>query len=227
MSEYNKTYSKKTPKIPATVQRIEVQKKNNFRYSLYSESEFITGVSESTLTELNLRKGTVISQELYLQIEANEERVAIKGYLLRLLGRRDHASHELRLKGIKKDYDKSILDELIAELEEKDYINNYSFAKKFVHDKFEFNQWGPNKIRMHLLQKKIDKKIVDSIIVEHLSTQQRVDTIMELVRKKKKSFLRTDPDKRRKKIFDYLFRKGFNSNVILARMDELLKIVNT
>lgn len=227
MTKEETKYSKKLPTLPATVQRIELQKKNKFRYSLFSSDDFILGVSESTLTALNLKKGTVITPEFYTQIETHEERWAIKDYLLRLLGRRDHASHELRLKALKKDFKKSILDDVIFELEEKGYINNYSFAKKFVHDKFEFNKWGPNKIRMHLIKKNIDKKIIDKILIEQIPGEKRADALVELILKKKRAILRADPEKRRKKIFDYLLRKGFNSNVILSRMDELLKIVNT
>ncbi|MEP1939931.1 MAG: RecX family transcriptional regulator [Balneola sp.] len=227
MSYSIKTYSKQEPDLPVTIHRIEVQKKNTFRYSLFSKEGFITGVSDSTLTKHNLRKGSVLDTELYKAISLEEERWSIREYLMRLLGRRDHASHELKLKGIKKGYDSGILDEIISELEAKDYINNYGFAKKYVRDKFRFNDWGPNKIRTQLISKKINKKIIEHVLDEEIQQDDVLDSIRNLIDKKKPSLLRTDKKKRKKKIFDYLIRKGYDSNVILKEIDGLLELVNT
>jgi|DeeseametaMP1372_FD_contig_41_1121539_length_2488_multi_21_in_0_out_0_2 regulatory protein len=220
------TYSKKKPELPITIQRIEVQKKNSFRYSLYSESGFISGVSDATLTKHNLRKGTIVNHELYDLILKEEEIWSIREYLIRLLGRRDHASHELKLKGIKKGYESAILDEIITELEDKNYINNYSFAKKYTHDKFRFNNWGPNKIKGELTKKKIDKSTIEQVFEEEFDHKSKTETIKYLVEKKKAALLRTDQEKRRKKIFDYLFRKGYDSSIILKEIDGLLESVN-
>ncbi|MBO6620726.1 MAG: regulatory protein RecX [Balneola sp.] len=226
MSYSNKIYSKKEPELPVTIHRIEVQKKNSFRYSLYSENGFISGVSDATLTKQNLRKGTVIDEQLYAEIQKEEESWLIREYLIRLLGRRDHASHELRLKGIKKGFDSEILDQIIAELEEKSYINNYAFAKKYAHDKFRFNNWGPNKIKAELSKKKIGKSTITQVLEEEFDQQSKIETISELIEKKKPALLRTDPEKRRKKIFDYLFRKGYDSSIILKEIDGLLESLN-
>ncbi|MFY0682942.1 MAG: regulatory protein RecX [Balneola sp.] len=226
MSYNSKKYSKKEPQLPQTIQRIEVQKKNAFRYSLFSEQGFIIGISDSTLTKLNLKKNTVIDEELYKIISEDEERWSIREYLIRLLGRRDHASHELKIKGLKKGYSADILDEIISELEEKEYINNYAFAKKYVHDKFRFNEWGPNKIRTELAGKKIDPKIIQRSLDEEIEAKTVQETIKSLIQKKKPSLLRADSTKRRKKIFDYLFRKGYDSNVILKQIDSLLELVD-
>lgn len=226
MGYKQKTYSRKEPELPVTIHRIEVQKKNSFRYSLYSENGFISGVSDATLTKHNLRKGTVVDQDLYDVIKKEEEIWSIREYLIRLLGRRDHASHELLLKGIKKGYEPEVLDEIIAELEDKNYINNYAFAKKYTHDKFRFNNWGPNKIKAELAKKKIDKNTIAQVFEEEFDQRSKIETIKQLIKKKKPSLLRTDQEKRRKKIFDYLFRKGYDSSIILKEIDGLLESVN-
>ncbi|XWN37906.1 MAG: regulatory protein RecX [Balneola sp.] len=226
MSYSTKNHSKKEPKLPVTIHRIEVQKKNSFRYSLYSEDGFISGVSDATLTKHTLRKGTIIDRQLYEVIKKEEEIWSIREYLIRLLGRRDHAGHELKLKGIKKSYDSEVLDEIISELEDKGYINNYAFAKKYTHDKFKFNNWGPNKIRTQLLSKKIDKRTIEQVFEEEFDYNSKINTIKQLIEKKRPSLLRTDQEKRRKKIFDFLFRKGYDSSIILKEIDGLLESVN-
>ncbi len=222
MANFNHQQDPELPDLPVKIIRIEVQKKNTFRYSLFGEQGFIIGVSDSTLTKLNLKKGSIISKDLYLQIEQAEERWKIREYFLRLLGRRDHASFELKQKGYKKDYSSGIMDEIIEELESKGYINNLKFAEKFVHDKFEFNQWGPNKIRNHLFSKKIDSQIIDQAIQSQIESSDEASVIRELFEKKKPSLLRTVPEKRKKKLFDYLVRKGFNSEIIFKNINKFL-----
>ncbi len=215
----------KLPDLPAKIVRIEVQKKNSFRYSLFGEQGFIIGVSDSTLSTLNLKKGSIITQDQYLKIEESEERWKIREYFLRLLGRRDHASFELKKKGYKKEYSSELMDDILEELESKGYINNLKFAEKFVHDKFEFNQWGPNKIRNHLRSKKINSAIIEQAIDSQLQSGDELSVIQDLFKKKKPSLLRTSPEKRKKKLFDYLLRKGFNSDIIFRHIDNLLDTI--
>lgn len=227
MSYNNKAHQKRTPELPVKIHRIEVQKKNSFRYSLYSEDGFISGVSDSTLTKHNLIKGTLIDENLYKLISQEEEKWSIREYLVRLLGRRDHASYELKLKGIKKGYDSEFLDEIISELEGKNYINNLAFAQKYVHDKFRFNDWGPNKIRTELIKKHIKKSTIEQVLKNEFDQKSEIETIKKLISKKKRSLLRAPEEKKRKKIFDFLFRKGYDSNVILKEIDQLIELVNS
>lgn len=221
------TYSKKEPKLPVKIHRIEVQKKNAFRYSLFSEKGFITGISDSTLTKHNLKKGSVIDYQLYKALSEDEERWSIKEYLIRLLGRRDHASHELRLKGMKKGYDSDVLNEIISDLEDNGYVNNLAFAQKYAHDKFKFNEWGPNKIRIELIKKQVDKHTIEDVLDKEINHNEVIKSIERLILKKKPALLRTSEEKRRKKIFDYLFRKGYDSNVILKEIDRLIELVSS
>ncbi len=210
------------PELPKTVTRIAVQKKNTSRFSLYDEDEFITGVSDAVLTRFNIRKGTEVTHEFYMRIKRAEELWAVREYFLRLLGRRDHASHELRLKARKKDYPDELINECLAELEMKGYINNRAFAEKFASDKFEFNQWGPGKIRSELIRKGVDKKTAAEAVQKVLTNSDIVETMEQVALKKKRKLLRDEPAKRKKKLFDFLLRKGYDSSVILSHIDRLL-----
>ena len=116
--------------FPITIARIEVQKKNHARYSLYSDTEFILGVSDAALAKLNIRKGSVLTTSLYEQIIKEETFWKTREYLIRLLSRRDHASFELQQKAAKKEFTPEIINQIIEELEQKGYINNQAFALK-------------------------------------------------------------------------------------------------
>lgn len=213
--------------LPARITSISVQKKNKERYSIYVEEGFLVGVSESTLINLKLSKGVEVTPQLFRKIQREEGRFAVKSYLMKLLGRRDHARKELLTKARRKDYPDEVIIDILDELEEKDYINEESFAENFTADKFNLNQWGPAKIKAHLFKKGIPKHIIDKTISSYFEDLELKETYKNLVLKRKRRFLKEEnPLKRKKKIFDYLNRKGFRPNSIFKHMDELMDMVS-
>ncbi|MGK7371205.1 MAG: regulatory protein RecX [Candidatus Halalkalibacterium sp. M3_1C_030] len=213
--------------LPARITSISVQKKNKERYSIYVQEGFLVGVSESTLIDLKLSKGLEVTPQLFSKIQREEGRFAVKSYLMKLLGRRDHARKELLTKARKKDYPDEVVIDILDELEEKGYINEESFAEKFTADKFKLNQWGPSKIKAHLYKKGIAKHIIEKTISNYFEDLELKETYKNLVLKRKRRFLKEDnPLKRKKKVFDYLNRKGFKPDSIFKHIDELMDMVS-
>lgn len=180
------------------------------------------GISDSALAKFKLKKGDVLTQKLVNEIVEYEQRWAIREYLIRLLARRDHSRNELFKKGIKKGYPKDLLEEVLTELTEKRYINNLAFARKFARDKFRFNHWGTQKIQQELIKKGIQSTHIQQAL-EELEPEEQLKKMYYLVQKASARFLRKPAEKRRKNVFDFLLRKGYDSEVILKHLDNLLK----
>lgn len=150
--------------LPAIISGIQVQKNNATRFSLFADDKFLVGVSEATLTHLNLRKGVEITPSLFDRILDSEEESAARDYFFRILSRRDHSRKELRDKAFKKGYSGNYIEVLLDEFEQKEYIDDRKFALKYTADKFEFNNWGPYKIRTQLFKKGISKSVAEECI---------------------------------------------------------------
>ncbi|MDX1666605.1 MAG: regulatory protein RecX [Saprospiraceae bacterium] len=212
--------------LPATITSISVQKKNKERYTLHVEEGFLAGVSESTLIDLGLAKGVEVTPSLYRKIQRSEGIYAVKSYLIKLLGRRDHARKELYRKALKKQYPKEVIQSVLDELEEKGYIDERQFARKYASDKYRLNSWGPAKIKAHLLKKGVSRQAAEEGVESAFSEADLDSTLMDLVLKKKRRFLREEnPLKRKEKIFNYLSRKGFSPGTIFEEIDRLMKAV--
>lgn len=208
--------------LPAPVSSIQVQKKNKTRFSVFVQDEFLIGISDATLTHLNIRKGLQINRKLLQQMVEAENEWELRDYFIRLLSRRDHSRKELETKARKKGYPDHAMSGILDELEEKKYLNNRSFAIKYARDKFEFNRWGTHKIRMELKKKGINEADIQNALAE-IPRDDAMTAIRELITKNSRKFKRAEPDKRRKKIFDFLVRKGFDSEHIFSLLPELLK----
>lgn len=212
--------------LPAQISSISIQKKNKQRYSLYTEEGFLVGVSEETLIDLGLSKGMTVTPQLFKKIQRKEGYYKVKSYLLKLLARRDHSRRELLNKASRKEYPREVILSALDELDQKGYLNEDSFAEKFIADKYNLNQWGPAKIRAHLIKKGVSKAVIEGKIDAFFEERELKSTFLNLVLKRKRRFLKEeDLYKRKKKVFDYLNRKGFTPDSIFSHIDELMKAV--
>lgn len=214
-------------KLPARITSILTQKKNRGRYSVFIEEGFLIGVDESTLLEFNLAKGVEVTPLLLQKLRKAEGRQGVKSYCLRMLARRDHARKELFDKAIKKGHPSDTVRSVLDELEGKGYLDDRSFARKFAADKSRLNNWGPAKIKSHLYRKGISRQVSEESVQIAFEEVDLGETLAGLVSKKKRRFQREEDEfKRRKKMFDYLRRKGYRSESILKHLDRLMKSVD-
>lgn len=225
-----KTYSKHKPdlnRLPGVITSIVPQKNNAHRFSIFVDEQFFVGISETTLLEFDLTKGDQISPDLFEEINDFEDRETVKSYCFRLLSRRDHARKELYDKAIRKDYHPGVINDVLDELEEKEYINAAAFARAFARDKRRFNNWGPIKIKLALKKKGISGSDAERAVEAAFNEVNEKDLFSDLVFKQKQRFLREENlFKRKKKIFDYLSRKGYRQGDIMKYLDDLMDVVS-
>lgn len=213
--------------LPARITSITPQKKNKERYSIFVDDEFLIGVAEATLLDHGLKKGVEITPPLFRKLQRAEGRYAVKSYMLKLLSRREHARRELYNKARKKEYTADVINSVLDELEQKDFLDETRFAEQFARDKSNLNQWGPYKIQAHLRKKGIRKTVTETAITKAFEPIDIEKRLAELVEKKRRRFLREeDTFKRKKKVFDYLQRKGYRPGSIYNCIDELMEMLN-
>lgn len=184
------TQSEIEKKLPLSVTKITVQKKNQDRYSLFHDKLFLIGISRKTKNDFSIEEGVSLTPSLFRQLKDAEDLVAIREACFRYLSRRDHSSFELRQKVEKKGYSKNDIEQVVQNLADKGYLNDESFAAKFVEEKTELNQWGPKKIKSHLYRKGIDRKIIDKVLSQKTDNLQQQQICVDLVMKRKRHFLR-------------------------------------
>lgn len=212
--------------LPGAITSIQVQKNNKERYSIFINGQFLLGVAEQTLLECNLRKGVEITPAFFRKLQRKEGRFKVKSYMMKRLGRRDHARRELFNKARRKDYPQEIINCVLDELEQKGYLDEAKFAEKFASDKSKFSKWGPAKIKAHLLKKGISRSIAEQSIKKAFEEIDLEETFFNLVLKRKRRFLREeDPYKRKHKVLNHLARKGYRASDIYVHLDELMKAI--
>ena len=205
--------------LPIQVTEIRNQKKNPNRFSLYHDKSFLIGVSSKTLADFSLQKGVVLTPSLFNQLKQAEDYHAAKETSFRYLGRRDHASFEIKQKLKKKGFNDVVIESVLTELSEKGFLNDQHFSIKFITEKSELNRWGRKKIESALYRKGIQPKTIKETLNTFFDNLSQDQICLDLVIKRKKHFLREDdPYKRKMKIYNYLAGRGFTSSDIKKAM---------
>ncbi|MBR0540232.1 MAG: RecX family transcriptional regulator [Bacteroidales bacterium] len=99
------------------------------------------------------------------------------------------------------------------------FVNDERFAKSFVRGKVNQSGWGVNKIRFHLIQKGIDKDIIEEALgqTDEETYRQR---LIEILKAKAKTVKAASDYEKKRKLAAYAIQKGFEGSLIWEVLKE-------
>ena len=111
-------------------------------------------------------------------------------------------------------------DEILDYLLDNRFINDDRFAKSFVRGKINQSGWGANKIRFHLIQKGIDKAIIDEALgqTDEEAYRQR---LIDILKTKSKTVKAANDFEKKRKLAAYAMQKGFEGSLVWEVLKEL------
>ena len=109
---------------------------------------------------------------------------------------------------------------IIEYLLDNRFVNDERFAKSFVRGKVNQSGWGVNKIRFHLIQKGIDKEVIDEALGQ---TDEEVyrQRLIDILKTKSKTIKAANDFEKKRKLAAYAMQKGFEGNLIWEILKDL------
>ena len=100
------------------------------------------------------------------------------------------------------------------------FVNDERYAKAFVRGKVNQSGWGINKIRFHLIQKGIDKDIIDEALgqTDEEAYRQR---LIEILKTKAKTIKAASDFEKKRKLAAYAMQKGFEGSLVWETLKDL------
>lgn len=114
-----------------------------------------------------------------------------------------------------------VVDQIISHLIQENYLNEERFAKSFARGKFSIKKWGKNRIVNELKQRQISRFNIKIALAE-IDEEDYQNTLNELALKRLTQIHETNPQKRKKKLADYLLYRGWESNLVYEKLKELI-----
>lgn len=93
------------------------------------------------------------------------------------------------------------------------FVNDERYAKAFVRGKVNQSGWGINKIRFHLIQKGINKDIIEEALgqTDEEAYRQR---LIEILKTKAKTVKADSDFEKKRKLAAYAMQKGFEGPLV-------------
>jgi regulatory protein len=137
----------------------------------------------------------------------------------RYLTRRERTVHEVRTRLEAKGADAAVVDQAVAILAEQGAVDDARFARLFVQDKRELEDWGAERIRRGLLARGVDRELIAEALENggesgvDGATETELDRALELLRRR---FSTAPRDRReRDRALGVLIRKGYDPELAL------------
>lgn len=112
------------------------------------------------------------------------------------------------------------IDVIVVHLLNHNFLNEERFANAFVRGKFRIKKWGKYRISRELKQRDISKILINSAL-KQITDNDYLATFHELAEKKADTIKETNPQKKKKKLADYLLYRGWESHLVYDKVNEL------
>ncbi len=111
---------------------------------------------------------------------------------------------------------------ILLHLLEEGYLNEERFARSFARGRFRIKKWGRLRIERELRLRDVSAYNIRQGLSE-ITPKEYEQTLSDLAEKKFREVTETHPMKKRKKVADFLLRRGFESQKVYAILLELEK----
>lgn len=189
---------------------IKQQVKRQDRYSIYVDGKYVFSFSESELLNLGLRIGQEFGPGDLEELKktAIEDKAYTRS--LDLLARRARSEWEVRDYLKRKDYETDVIEKIVNRLSKSGYIDDAKFAEAWINNRRLLKSTSKRKLRMELMQKRVDESIINEALLEDETDEQQV--LRDLIAKKSHQTRYQD----KTKLMQYLLRQGFSYDDIKA-----------
>ena len=203
------------------VTKIEIQKKRKNRCNIYLDEEFAFGLDQDILLKFDLYKGRELSDTDIENILDAEEKKNAKDRAIKFLSHRDRSEREIvdKLKQI--GFNREVIEWTLSELKRMKFIDDKKFAVSFANTKMISKPVGEFLLRRELASKGIDEENIEQAVEKAYNEKDQETIAFELAQSRMKRYRNLEAAKAKKRISDFLLRRGFNWDITSSVIERL------
>jgi regulatory protein len=146
-----------------------------------------------------------------------------KSQAFRHLAYRDRSKQELTRYLEKKEHAPAVIQETLEDLEKLNYVNDHRFAMEWGRSRVERKKFGKKRLRHELAAKGVSSPIIETTLDTLYDSHPEQDLALACANKKLESLRGLEPEKKTRRLAQYLQRRGFSADTIY----EILKVSAT
>ncbi len=214
-TRHDETEEPKRDLRPGAITRLVQQKRNAERVSVFINGTFAFGLALDLAVRAGLKKGQALTVEEQQTLLDEEERLKAKAAALDYIAYQARTEEEVRRKLTRKGFDEAIADEAVERMRELGYLDDEDYARAYARGRLTGRGHGPQRIRNDLRKRGVAAKTIDAVLDEVVEPDDLRETALRHGRKRWVRLQREeDLRKRRKKLSDFLMRRGYGFDLI-------------
>lgn len=184
--------------------RVRVHLEDGTRFCLYKKEVAI----------YSLKEGEFLSEEDWAEIRTEILLKRAKKRAMHLLEKMDRTEKQLRDKLREGEYPEDIIEEAIGYVASYHYVDDDRYAANYVH--YQQNRKSKSQLKMDLLQRGVSATQIERAFDEELTVTP--EELIQSWLSKKHYDPNTADDSQRRRVYQFLLRKGFKSDEIMRCM---------
>jgi regulatory protein len=198
-----------------TITALEPQKNNPNRVNVYLDGEFAFGLAR--IAAAWLRVGQALTDEKVASLQKEDARETAYLRAMHLLSYRARSEAEIRQRLQKHEVPEAVIEETLERLRAEGFVNDGQFASAWVANRNEFRPRSKRALAMELKQKGLTEAAIQSA----LEAADDEALAYEAGRKKVRRLAGLEWQEFRRKLGDFLARRGFSYSVIAPTVKRL------
>ncbi len=166
------------------ITKIEKQKKNKDRVSVFIDGEFSFGADNFALLSNHLKEGDEITAERLSHIKNTAVFEDAKNYSARLLSQRSYTVKTMKEKLTAHIGNEEIVEKTLCFLKEYKLLDDADFAYRYAHDLVHLKKLGLSQVRWKLKEKGICQDLIERAI-EELDFSDTINENLQALAQKK------------------------------------------
>lgn len=200
--------------MAGTITGLVAQKRNKERVNVYIDDEFAFGLA--MIEALKLKKGQHLTDADIARLKALDEIEKAHERALNYLSYRPRSRSEVQ-QNLSEKYPDATVEAVIERLERAGLINDEEFARFWVENRDRFKPRSERALRYELRQKGVSDREID-LALEELD---EADAALRAAEDRLRRYRNADEDTFRKRLTDFLARRGFSYGIIRDVVDQL------
>jgi regulatory protein len=194
---------------------LQVQKKNPNRVNIHLDGEYAFGLAR--VVAAWLQEGQTLDEEKIANLQAEDARERAMQQAMLFLSYRARSEKEIRENLSKHEIPDAVIEDTLERLRRGGFADDRNFASAWVENRSTFRPRGRRALALELRQKGID----DSTIESALEDVDEESLAHEAGQKKARKLRVQEWSDFRKKMSDFLARRGFSYSVIAPIVSRL------
>ncbi|MFZ1291412.1 MAG: regulatory protein RecX [Melioribacteraceae bacterium] len=201
----------------------ELSKKGNWVKILFDDDEFFN-IPYELFVKNNIHVGDDISEDEFSKIKLQTNIYQIKQSSFKYLALRNHSNYELKIKLLKKGFEKNLIENVLIDLTNSGFMNDQIFAENYFQSQLRKKK-GLLKIQAELIKKGIGREIIREVGKKFDDDFLNESTVYEIGIKKFNSLKQKNNSniQIKQKLFSHLVNKGFTIDIIGKAIARIMK----